>query len=235
MRNIAVIAARSGSKGLPGKNMRPLLGLPLIQWTAYQATNAGIFDEVIVSSDSPEISKSAEKFGVKYLFDRPLELSTDSATSVDVVLHAIDILGVSDDCSVTLLECTSPIRKQDDIRNTVFSLINNQDKFDASISFCKVKQHPAVMFKKFKSNLHPLGLVPQKMVRRQDFDEVFHPFGGIYCIKVEALRKFKTFYPLKLTGFELEEFQAFEVDDLGDFICVEAIVNYYSNRVFTPC
>ena len=234
MRNVAIIAARGGSKGLPGKNLLPLLGVPLVSWTVKQALTAGIFDEVVITSDSAEISIEAQKAGAKYLFDRPAELASDSATSVDAILHALDSLGPEKFDIVTYLECTSPLRMPGDIANTVKALTDNIDEFDASVAVCKVKQHPAIMLRRESRSLLPLGTVQKQMVRRQDLAEIFHPFGGIYCIKVSKLQEFKTFYPDRLTGYELQDFQAFEVDDLIDFTCIEAVLKHYKQFIELP-
>jgi CMP-N,N'-diacetyllegionaminic acid synthase len=234
LKNIAIIAARGGSKGLPGKNLKPLLGTQLVKWTVRQAISEGIFDEVLISSDSPEISIAAEQAGAKYLFDRPSYLASDTATSVDAILHALEFLEPENYEYVTYLECTSPIRVKGDISQTVDALVKNAAEFDASVAVCKVKTHPAIMLKKELNSFNPLGVVPKNMIRRQELGDVFHPFGGIYVIKVSALKEFRTFYPERLTGFELQDFQAFEIDDPVDFICVEAVINEYSHEVIIP-
>lgn len=234
MKNIAIIAARGGSKGLPGKNLKPLLGTQLVKWTVRQAISEGIFDEVLISSDSPEISIAAEQAGAKYLFDRPAHLASDTATSVDAILHALEFMEPENYDYVTYLECTSPIRVKDDIFQTVNALTANPADFDASVSVCKVKTHPAIMLKRESDSFNPLGVVPMNMIRRQDLGDVYHPFGGIYVIKVSALKEFRTFYPERLTGFELQDFQAFEIDDPVDFVCVEAVIREYSNEIVKP-
>jgi CMP-N,N'-diacetyllegionaminic acid synthase len=89
---VALITARGGSKGLPGKNVRPLKGQPLIQWTVEAAVNAPSVDEVIVSSDCPDIIAAATGAGAKAPFTRPAELAGDDTPHLDVVLHALDFL-----------------------------------------------------------------------------------------------------------------------------------------------
>lgn len=86
---IAVIPARSGSKGLPGKNIKELCGKPLIVYTIETALKSKVFDKVIVSTDSMEIAEIAKKAGAEIPFLRPKELATDTADSMDVLIHAI--------------------------------------------------------------------------------------------------------------------------------------------------
>lgn len=90
---LAIIPARGGSKGLPGKNIKPLCGKPLIGWTIEQAKACEYIDEIFVSTDSQEIADVAENFGVKVPSLRPQELASDTASSMDVILYTLNLLG----------------------------------------------------------------------------------------------------------------------------------------------
>ena len=89
---LAIIPARFGSKGLPGKNIRPICGKPLIVWSIIQGLESKYIDEVIVTTDSQEIANIANQYGAKTPFIRPDSLATEDASSIDVIFHAIDYL-----------------------------------------------------------------------------------------------------------------------------------------------
>ena len=122
---LAIIPARGGSKGLPGKNIKPLCGKPLIGWSIEQAQASEYIDEIFVSTDSSEIAAVAESFGVKVPFLRPSELATDTSPSSAFVLHTINYYrskGHEFDY-ILLLEPTSPLRKKGDIDEVKFKEI----------------------------------------------------------------------------------------------------------------
>lgn len=110
-RTVALIPVRKGSKGIPGKNLRPLLGKPLLQWTIEQAKDSGVLDDIVVSSDWDEALALAERLGVSWL-ERPAELATDTATTESVIDHML--ANVQAD-TVVLLQATSPLRDAHDI------------------------------------------------------------------------------------------------------------------------
>ena len=110
---LAVITARGGSKGVPGKNLRPLAGKPLLSWTVEAALCAKCVTRTIVSTDAPEIADVAVKAGAEAPFLRPAELASDTASSADVVVHALEQCPGYD--YVLLLQPTSPLRTADDI------------------------------------------------------------------------------------------------------------------------
>ena len=114
---LGLITARSGSKGLPKKNIKPLLGKPLIAWSIDVGIKSNYIDDLVVSTDCHEMSRLAKKYEAEAPFIRPKELSTDSASSVDVILHAINWLEKRDRFYdlVVLLEPTSPLRESKDI------------------------------------------------------------------------------------------------------------------------
>ncbi|UXX81405.1 acylneuraminate cytidylyltransferase family protein [Roseovarius pelagicus] len=115
---VAVIPARGGSKRLPGKNIRPLGGLPLIAWTIRAAIEASIFDEIVVTTDDSGISACAQDAGARVI-DRPAVLASDTACSADVVRHAIDLLKLPDAASFMLMQPTSPFRTAEHMREAL--------------------------------------------------------------------------------------------------------------------
>jgi N-acylneuraminate cytidylyltransferase/CMP-N,N'-diacetyllegionaminic acid synthase len=118
----AIICARGGSRGVPGKNLRELWGKPLIAWTVEQAARSGLFDTVAVSSDSPDILEAARAAGADSLVERPPEMATDTASVQPAILHCLDTVerarGAACD-SFVFLQVTSPLRTVADIAGAV--------------------------------------------------------------------------------------------------------------------
>ncbi len=227
-KTIAVIPARSGSKGLPGKNLKLLLGKPLICWTIEAALDSKMIDLVMVSTDSKEIANISKEYGADVPFLRPKHLATDSATSFSVVEHALNFyandLNMKFDC-VALLEPTSPIRKINDIDNMIEKLYSNIKDSDAIVSLGEVSEHPA-HFKIIESDgtVVPYNTGDTNNLRRQDQKKVYFPFGVAYISKVEVLLNEKTFYPKRTLGYIISRNQNYEVDDIYDFICIESLL-----------
>ena len=138
-RVIAVIPARGGSKGIPRKNIRPLLGKPLIAYTIEAALKSKRIDRVVVSTEDEEIAEISQRWGAEVV-RRPEELARDDSPSVDTILHAVDWFeeqGERFDI-VVMLEATSPLRKEDDLDNAIGLLIKNLDKADSLVSFAGI-------------------------------------------------------------------------------------------------
>lgn len=123
------ICARGGSKGVPGKNIRPLLGKPLIAWTIEQALRSSVADQVFVSTDSPEIAEVARANGARVPFLRPAELATAQAAKVPVIEHLVQWVeaNVSDVDTVIDLDPTSPLREVFDIQACLEMLDSETD------------------------------------------------------------------------------------------------------------
>ncbi|CAN2170762.1 NeuA CMP-N-acetylneuraminic acid synthetase [Candidatus Nanopelagicaceae bacterium] len=231
LRVLALIPARAGSKGLPGKNTRPLLGKPLINWSIEVALKSKYIDEVVVSTDSLEIAEISKNAGAKIPFIRPEELATDEATSVDVALHALSEIrsrfGTIFDY-VVLLEPTSPIRKISDLETMIEKIAINASKFDGIISLGEVREHPAYM-KKLDGDrfLNLIEDLPSNS-RRQDTERIYFPFGVAYIVKTSTLEDEHTFYPANCTYHIIEASQCYEIDSLQDFVFVESLLEKYA-------
>ena len=135
---LAIIPARGGSKGLPGKNVKPLLGKPLIGWTIEQALTSKYIDEIFVSTDSREIADVAETFGVQVPDLRPEELANDTASSMDFILYTLHLLEKrgKNFSYIVLLEPTSPLRDVMDIDYAI-------EQYKKQVT--KVRNHKAYM------------------------------------------------------------------------------------------
>ena len=224
---LAIIPARGGSKGLPGKNIKNLNGKPLIAWTIETAMHSDFLDEVMVTSDDSEIIEVSTKYGAKAPFIRPSELALDATPSIDVVFHCIDYYeGVGKKFDyIVLLEPTSPLREKDDIDNMIRKIASNP-QFDSIISIGEVGLHPSIMKRIEKDgNLSPFCRELKRTTRRQDNEKAYFPFGVAYIAKTASLQNEKTFYTEKSTYYMITRTQCYEIDDLYDFLTIEMIIN----------
>lgn len=226
---IAIIPARAGSKGLPGKNVRPLCGKPLVAWSIQSARKSRHVDEVLVSTDGDDIARIAGEFGAPVPFRRPAELASDTATTLSVVEHALDFyrhhLRRRFDILV-LLEPTSPLREDGDIDSMLEQLAGNWERFDSVVSIGEVREHPSIMKRLRGEELAPYCAELAQTTRRQDNPPAYFPYGVAYVVKVASLIEEQTFYTRRCGYHVLKRYQGYEIDDLHDFLCVEAVMRH---------
>lgn len=225
---LAIIPARGGSKGLPGKNIRPLAGKPLIGWTLESAKKSKYLDEIFVSTDSQEIADVAKSFGVNVPELRPAELASDTATSASVVLYTIDFFrkqGKYFDYTI-LLEPTSPMRKEDDIDNAIALACEHPQKAGV-VSLGEVHmEHPSIVKKISQDSIIEPYVEAQKVTRRQQLDKAYFPYGVVYLVRTDYFEKTQIFYGKDSLPYLIERWQCYEVDDIYDFTAIEAILKY---------
>jgi len=226
---IAIIPARSGSKGLPGKNIKQLCGKPLIAWSIEAGLRSQYIDEVIVTTDSEEIATIAREYGATVPFIRPAELASDTATSMNVVQHVLGFYVHEYNKKfdyIALLEPTSPLREISDI-DTMIEKINSQDnEYDAIVSLGEVHEHPSIMKKTIGNSISPYVKELVMATRRQDNDVAYFPYGVAYIVKIKTLDKEETFYPHRTTYYLIKRYQCYEIDDIYDFLAIESIMKY---------
>ena len=226
---IAVVPARAGSKGLPGKNIRPLCGKPLISWTIEAGLASRYVDDVLVSTDCQTTADIALKAGVSVPFMRPAVLASDTASSVDVVLHTLDFYRqelLREFDLVVLLEPTSPLRQADDIDSMLEKLVSRLEEFDAIISLGEVHTHPSIMKRLSGDQIEQFNKDLVMSSRRQDQAVAYFPFGVAYIVKAATLYAGRTFYPTRTTYQLIERYQCYEIDDIYDFLAIENIMRY---------
>lgn len=185
-----LITARGGSKGIPRKNIKPFCGRPLVCRAIDQALEcAATGDTIFVSTDSEEIKAAAESCGVEVPFLRPAHLASDTSSSYDVIIHALDEFekrGKTFD-KVVLLQPTSPLRATDDIRN---ALALWERDIDMVVTVCEAKANP--YYNAFETDsegfLH-ISKGDGNFTRRQDVPKVWEYNGAVYVMSVESLRK----------------------------------------------
>lgn len=224
---LAIIPARSGSKGLPGKNIRTLCGKPLIAWSVEQARACPEIDTVIVSTDDQKIARVATAFGAEVPFLRPNELSSDTASSIDVILHAIDFMakGGSNFDLIVLLEPTSPLREVADISGAIKQLLGTPN-CQSVVSVSQAEGvHPAFLYRLNEGLLKPyLGIQPTNL-RRQDIEKLYFLEGSVYVSYIDALKARRSFYHENTAPWVVPKYKSFEVDELTDLIIIEALMS----------
>jgi CMP-N,N'-diacetyllegionaminic acid synthase len=226
MRVLALITARGGSKGLPGKNVKDFHGKPLIAWSVLQAKGSQFVSSVVLSTDDSVIAACGQAAGAEIPFIRPPELSDDQASSVEVALHALDELekmGRIFDI-LLLIQPTSPLRETSDIDGLLRTLIDNWDKADAAITMVPMKPSPLHSYKLNGELVAPTFEI--KAVPRQQMMTYYASYGLGWAIKVDALRAQKTFNPVKILPWFVSRSKAVDIDDEYDFSCAEALFKY---------
>ncbi len=226
---IGIITARGGSKGLPGKNIRPMCGKPLVAWSIENARQSTLLDEVMVTTDSEEIAGVSKSYGARVPFLRPVELATDTATSFDAIAHTLDYYAREEARRfhyVVLLEPTSPLREPDDVDRMLHALDQHENQYDAIVSIGEVSAHPSIVKKWENGELSPFCPGLPLTTRRQDNAIAYFPYGVAYIAKTEALLREKTFYCARTMGFPIRRYQCYEIDDIYDFITTESIMKY---------
>ncbi|OGW33614.1 MAG: acylneuraminate cytidylyltransferase [Nitrospirae bacterium GWC2_56_14] len=227
-RIIGIIPARGGSKGLPGKNIKPLCGKPVIAWTIEAGLKSKYLDVVMVTTDSTEIADVAVKYGAAVPFLRPQELALDHSTTFDAVQHAVNFYKQQNRTFdyIVLLEPTSPLREKNDIDNMIRKIIEHEDSYDSIVSIGQVNEHPSIMKKIVGEALAPFCPELERTSRRQDNQPAFFPYGVAYIIKTSVLLREKTFYSARNTYYELKRWQNYEIDDIYDFLAIENIMKH---------
>ena len=224
---LAIIPARSGSKGLLGKNIKPLLGKPLIGWTIEQAKASRYITEIFVSTDSREIADIAETFGVSVPELRPAELASDTATSASFVIYTIEKLRKEDKVFdyILLLEPTSPLREVEDIDKSIEILLSAPEA-ESIVGVCRVESSHPEFLVEINNNFLTQYKETTNIVRRQELSQLYFFEGTLYLSKIDTFLDKKTFYHSKTLPYIVPKWKAFEVDDSDDWFIIEAILEH---------
>lgn len=222
---LGIIPARGGSKGLPGKNILPLLGKPLILWTIEQAFLSRYLDKIIVSTEDEEIAEIVKKNGAEVPFIRPVELATDHAKGIDVVIHAIDWFETNKNYfdMVMLLQPTSPLRTSQDIDNAVECLFLKKAK--GVVSICET-EHPPLW-----SNSLPADGCMKDFLRpeilnknRQEIQVFYRINGAIYLADCNYLKSQKSFFGKETYAYVMPKERSIDIDTDIDFKFAEFLL-----------
>ena len=221
MKKIAIIPARSGSKGLPNKNILMLGNKPLIAYTIEAALKSKEFERVIVSTDSLEYKYIAKKFGAE-VFMRSEELSNDKASSFIVVEDVLKRTDNEIDYFV-LLQVTSPFRNENHIKESINLFENNFNNCDYLVSMQKSDKSSSLIKPIYDNSLKEYK-IDYSNYSRQKYDE-YHPNGAIFIGKVEEYLKQKHFFGEKSIAYFMNKEDSIDIDDSLDFEIAITILN----------
>lgn len=222
-RILATISARGGSKGVPGKNIRDLGGLPLIGWTIREARRSAMIDRLVVSSDDEGILAVARAHGAETPFVRPAELARDDTPGVDPVLHAVQALLPELFDYVVLLQPTSPLRTVADIDGCIAACLDGGHPCVLTVT--EAEKSPYFMFTMADDGrMSPVIAQESYHTRRQDLPRVFAPNGAVYVADCKWLAAAGSYLTPETRGYEMPRERSQDIDDLLDFDICELLL-----------
>lgn len=228
MKATAFIFARGGSKGLPGKNIRPLGGKPLIAWSIEHALAVKRIERVIVSTDSEEIAAVAREYGAGTPFIRPADLASDDSPEWHAWRHALNYLLDKDGAfpeAMVSVPATAPLRSPLDIENC----LDEYEKGDAEMIITVTDAHRSPYFNMVKTNADgTVGLViPPKstIARRQDAPEVFDMATVAYVARPEFIMTHNAVFEGRVRAVHVPTERAIDIDTLLDFQVAECLLD----------
>ena len=219
---LAIIPARGGSKRLPNKNILPLAGKPLIQWTIEAAKNSKYIDQIVVSSDKDEILEIAKRYET-ILIKRPEDLAKDEAKAIGVILHVIEHISDKYDF-IILLQPTSPLRTNNHIDEAIELLFSKNA--DAVISVCETG-YPILWCNTLPEDLNMKKFIPEniKDKRSQDLPKYYRLNGAIYIVKTEKIMNEKTlFISNNIFAYIMDKESSVDIDDKIDLKVADALL-----------
>ncbi len=221
-RILAIVPARGGSRGMPGKNLLKVAGKPLLGWTFDAASACARLSRTILSSDSEEICAAARAIGLEVPFVRPAELARDDTPGIEPVLHALDVLEEDFDY-VVLLQPTSPLRLAADIDAALDQCL--QGGAPSCVSVSEVEPSPYWSFVLGEqARLKPLIESSRRFTRRQDLPAVYGLNGAVYVAEVEWLRRERSFVTSETAASVMPRERAADLDDELDLVLIEALL-----------
>lgn len=223
---LGVIVARGGSKGLPGKNLRPLDGRPLVVHTIEAALECAALTRTVLSTEDPAILAAGRAAGCPAPFVRPPELAGDRSSTVDVALHAVDWLarheGFAADV-VVLLPATAPLRRAEHILGALEAL-RDDDGAEAVVAVTEPDYPPYWMLTAADGRLQWLFPEGAAVDHRQDLPRAYRPNGSIYAIHVPVLRAQRTFYPRATAPYVMPRESSVNIDSEMDVALAEVLL-----------
>lgn len=229
MKVLGVVTARGGSKGIPGKNLRPLAGKPLLAYTLEAAAAAGALDRLILSTDDPVIADAGRSYGCETPFLRPAELARDETPHLPVMQHAVRWLDEHDGYrpdAVMILQPTSPLRRPEDIRESIRLLEDAGADSVLSVSEVPAHVHPMRTLRlddQGRAELFVTGEpVRRRINRRQDLPPAWTMNGAIYVFRTSVLfHGDPSLYGDRAVAYRMPAEYGISIDDLDDWAAAE--------------
>lgn len=228
MKILAIIPARGGSKGVPGKNIKLLNGKPLLAYTSEIALQSNYLTEVIVSTEDESIMEVAKNLGVQVPFVRPMALAQDNTPTLDVIIHALqwyEKQHVFFD-AVCLLQVTSPFRTLDFLDAAIEKFISTN--CDSLVSVQKVphEYNPHWTFEENEQGNLKIATGEAEIIpRRQELPTAYHRDGSLYITKTEVLLKEHSLYGKKIAFIESSSDFYVNIDTMEDWKKAEELIN----------
>lgn len=231
---LAIIPARGGSKGLPGKNIRPLCGKPLLAWTIEAALQSVCITDCIVSSDDAEILEISRQWGAQTPFVRPKRLAADNSRTSDVVFHAMQNLIKRGQSYryVIVLQPTSPLRVTEDIDNAFKLLL--QREAPCCVSVCET-DHPPFWMYALSAEEKLIPLLPTEVLRRQDLPVSYRLNGAIYIAQIDWLKHNKSFLTDETIAYVMPKERSVDIDDIIDFQIADFLLSRQQRKPSQNC
>lgn len=218
---LAIIPARGGSKRIPRKNIRPFLGKPILAYSIESAIKSGIFDDIIVSTDDPEIANMALEFGAKVPFIRSLENSSDTATTADALLEVINYYQKVLKTDLNAICCiypTAPLIKSDFLVTGYDLLINgNYDSVFPVSAF----SYPVWRGLNLNKGIVAMEWPEFYNSRSQDLKTLYKDAGQWYWINLCSFLEQKKLFMLNSYGIVLSDLEVQDIDSMTDFLLAE--------------
>lgn len=233
MKIFSIIPARGGSKGIPGKNIKNILGKPLICYSIEAALESKEIGKIIVSSDSEDILEIAQSYSEIILHKRPVDLATDNSPVTLTVQNILDqyqdqLLIEKNHDAVMLLQPTAPIRTGSQIDDAI-NLFRENSRFNSLISVCEMDDvHPARMYWKEQNQIVPI-LKEYEETRRQEIPTVWFRNGSIYLTRIKTFQENKSLMAKPTMGFPMPASQLLNLDDTRDLVIAEALIKAWKN------
>jgi CMP-N-acetylneuraminic acid synthetase len=226
-RVLGVLPARGGSKGIPGKNLKPLVGKPLIAWSAKALSQANEVETKICSTDDQRIAEVARASGLCVPWLRPADLALDDTLVVDVIEHALQAMLISSGISYThvaLVQATSPTVTAIDI-DAAIRLAIETDADTVITGFHAGQRHPSTMYT-IGSDGEVQWLLEQshQMARRQDLSTIFIRTGLVYVIKTDVILSKHSIYGERIRSLIIPESRSITIDEEFDFRLAEFLL-----------
>jgi N-acylneuraminate cytidylyltransferase len=225
---IAIIPARGGSKGIPNKNIRPVAGIPLLAHSITHALRTPEIKRVIVSTDDQAIARVAKDWGAEVIW-RPREISDDTSPSEAALLHVLDQLQEAEGYTpslVVFLQATSPLRREDDIQNSIDTLI--RERADSLFSACPVH---GFVWRDDGDGVASVTYDHRSRPRRQDTNEHLVENGSIYVFKPWVIRESNNRLGGKIAVYRMDALDSFQVDEPGDLEIMERLFETSPHRL----
>ena len=223
---LGIVPARGGSKGVPGKNVRPLAGRTLLEYTARAARESGVLDRVILSTDSAEIADTGRRAGLDVPFMRPVALASDDTPMLPVIQHALESLardGWSPDM-IVLLQPTSPLRRPDHIRAAVTTL--RDTKADSVVTVVEIPRHlsPDYVMRLDGGRLQPFLPEGARVTRRQDARPAYSRDGTVYAFWRATIERFGGIYGEDCRPLLIDARESLSIDSPADWDAAERLL-----------